>query len=256
MRPIRKGLNPVKLPFPLKTNHAIFASWCNEVRTCLQQLRDRIPTAAGAPPPGSRAPHPFRIFAAEEAGSCRVHVWRGACTAHLWAWDSTDVYGQTNELTPGIGSGSMISETIPIGNLAAGYLTLSASTTYGIWLMVGALNNFPAASIYNPITGLFPDDLTVHFQTFNFGAAGIYANSTNVDPADSLAMSAVSTTDTKNLAIYLGKVVVDADGNGVVTQYRKTDAEVHAPLLTCPIAISTDASQTLSVGSDGAAYLP
>lgn len=153
----------------------------------------------------------------------------------------------------------MVSETIPIGNVAAGYLTLTASTTHGVWLMVGALNNFPSASIYNPISGLFPDDLTVHFQTFNFGTAAIHANSTNTDADDSAAMSAVSTVDTKNLAIYLGKVAVDADGNAVVTQYRKSDADVHAPLLTAPVVVSTDTSggaNTIVGGTDGGAYLP
>ena len=95
--------------------------------------------------------------------------------------------------------------------------------------------------------------------SFYFGTAAIHANSTNINASDSPAMSGVTTVDTKNLAIYLGKVVVDADGNGVVTQYRKSDAEVHAPLLTAPITVSTDTSggaNTITGGSDGGAYLP
>jgi len=245
MRPARKGEAPT-------------VEWAQWVEKSLRRLIDEPPFTQ-RPITGGSDLHPWRIFAAKNGSSCRVHVWRGACTAHLWAWNDTDVYGETLEITAGIGAGAMISESVPIGNVSAGYLTLSASTTYGIWLMVGAYNNFPAASVFNPISGLFPDGLTVHFQTFTFGTAAIHANSTNIDHDDSLAMSGVSTVETKNLAIYLGKVVVDADGNGVVTQYRKSDADVHAPLLTAPVVVSTDTSggaNTIGTGSDGGAYLP
>lgn len=61
MRPIRKGGNPVKLPFALKTNNSILAAWCSEVRTCLQQLRDRIPTVPVGGGNGGGSPLQFRV---------------------------------------------------------------------------------------------------------------------------------------------------------------------------------------------------
>jgi hypothetical protein len=45
MTPIRKGANPVKIPFQIKTTDRTLAAWCNEVRTALQQLEARQPTA-------------------------------------------------------------------------------------------------------------------------------------------------------------------------------------------------------------------
>lgn len=45
MTPIRKGLNPVKIPFPIKSTDPTFAAWCNEVRTAIRQLEARVPTA-------------------------------------------------------------------------------------------------------------------------------------------------------------------------------------------------------------------
>ena len=45
MTPSRKGFNPIKLPFAIKSSDRTFASWANEVVTALQQLRDRIPQA-------------------------------------------------------------------------------------------------------------------------------------------------------------------------------------------------------------------
>lgn len=59
MTPIRKGANPVKIPFAIKTTDRTLAAWFNEVRTCLRQLEARVPTAnvgrgnaaAGSKPP-------------------------------------------------------------------------------------------------------------------------------------------------------------------------------------------------------------
>ena len=45
MTPIRKGSNPVKIPFAIKSNDRTFAAWANEVVTALRQLEARIPTA-------------------------------------------------------------------------------------------------------------------------------------------------------------------------------------------------------------------
>ena len=256
MRLIRKGLNPVKLPFALKTNHPILASWANEVRTSIQQLRDRIPTVGGNPATGA-SPHPFRIFAAKEGASCRVHVWRGACTANSWSWNDTTAWGVTLEITPSIGSGDLISRSVPIGSAGAGYLTLSSSTTHGIWLMVGADNNFGPVSAFNPIQGLFPNSAAVHLQRFDFGAARVASSSTYTDPEDAPDMGlSGAVVDDKDLAIYLGRVVVDANGVGAITQYRESDITLHSPLLTAPVIVSDDAANTITEGTDGGAYLP
>lgn len=45
MTPIRKGSNPVKIPFAIKSSDRTFAAWANETRTAIQQLEARMPTA-------------------------------------------------------------------------------------------------------------------------------------------------------------------------------------------------------------------
>jgi len=45
MTPIRKGANPVKIPFAIKSTDRTFAAWANETRTAIRQLEARIPTA-------------------------------------------------------------------------------------------------------------------------------------------------------------------------------------------------------------------
>jgi len=59
MKPIRKGANPVKIPFAIKSSDRTFASWANEVRTAFQQIEARIPTASFSQPQ-LPAPHPWR----------------------------------------------------------------------------------------------------------------------------------------------------------------------------------------------------
>lgn len=59
MTPIRKGANPVKIPFAIKSSDRTFAAWCNEVRTAIQQIEARQPTAnvgRGASAGGGRPP--------------------------------------------------------------------------------------------------------------------------------------------------------------------------------------------------------
>ena len=206
--------------------------------------------------------HPYKMYAAVASGSCRLHVWRGACTANSWSWDDTTVWGVTLEIVPVIGLGLLISDAVPIGNAGAGYLTLTASSTYGIWLMVGADNTFSSgSSSFDPIQGLFPNSVSVHFQRFDFGAARVASSSTYTDPEDAPDMGLnEAVVDTKDLAIYLGKVVVDADGVGTITQYRESDVCLHSPLLTAPVIVSDtgiggSADNTLSPGDDGGAYL-
>jgi hypothetical protein len=47
MNVIRKGTNPVQVPFRLRTSEPALAAWANQVATAIQQLRDRVPQALG-----------------------------------------------------------------------------------------------------------------------------------------------------------------------------------------------------------------
>jgi hypothetical protein len=62
MTPIRKGSNPVKIPFQIKSSDRTFASWANEVRTALLQLEGRVPTANVGRAVSSGAQLQFKIY--------------------------------------------------------------------------------------------------------------------------------------------------------------------------------------------------
>jgi len=59
MTPIRKGSNPVKIPFAIKSTDRTFAAWANETRTALRQLEARIPTANTGRAAGGSSKPPF-----------------------------------------------------------------------------------------------------------------------------------------------------------------------------------------------------
>ena len=189
---------------------------------------------------------------------------QGACTASGWAWDDTHVWSYGKEIVPTIGSGSLINESIPIGNAAAGYLTLaspvSGTAEFGIWLMIGAYDNFTSISAFNPIAGLFPNSVGVHSQTFQLATAQVVSSETYNEASDAEAMGINEpAVDTKDMAIYLGKVTVDQYGNGTVTTYRKSDISFSGQLIFAPVIVSGDTSgglNTITEGSDGGAYLP
>lgn len=215
-----------------------------------------IPPKQKAAGSGGSSNHPFKLTGTTSAGDYLLHVFQGACTVNGWAWTSSTVYGQTVELVPSIGSGTLLSDSVGIGDVGAGYLTLAApvsgTTTYGIWLHVAADNNFSTVSIYDAIGGIFPNTAHVHFATFSFGSAAVFASSTYTDSSDAADQGLVGGADDKDLAIYLGKVVVDAAGAATITQYRKTDVTISAPLLTSPIVVSADTND-ITLGTDGGA---
>jgi hypothetical protein len=75
MNIIRKGSNPVKIPFQIKSTDPVLAAWCNEVRTAIRQLESRMPTM----PQGkaTRQPIQFKVYAVRydansEEWKCRV----------------------------------------------------------------------------------------------------------------------------------------------------------------------------------------
>jgi hypothetical protein len=75
MNIIRKGSNPVKIPFQIKSTDPTLAAWCNEVRTAIRQLESRMPTM----PQGkaTRQPIQFKVYAVRydansEEWKCRV----------------------------------------------------------------------------------------------------------------------------------------------------------------------------------------
>jgi hypothetical protein len=87
MTPIRKGSNPVKIPFAIKSSDRTFAAWANEVRTAFQQLAARIPTANVGKAVSGGAKLQFKIYAVRydadtETYFCNVRPGWVRCRNH------------------------------------------------------------------------------------------------------------------------------------------------------------------------------
>jgi len=236
MKLVRNGLNPVKLPFALKTNHPVLASWANEVRTCLQQLRDRIPTVGGGIASGGGAgSHPFKLRVSEgdlsvDYGMVYVsRVYPDTASKPFLALDSAVI---------AVGAANMRND--PAGG-TTGVIALSNSTTYGVWIELSW--SFPGA--HDKTAGFSGDFVDWTLSSFTLSGS-IVVSSTNTTPGST---SAIQAANALKSYIYIGKVVMDGSGVPTISQFLRSD--IMTPGISLPSTIiSSDAPNEIYSGTD------
>ena len=96
MTPIRKGSNPVKIPFAIRSTNKTFAAWANETRTAIQQLEARMPTAnVGRGPAGSKPPFWATISRVPDSDPAEYQVF---VTIGYLSYQSNTPAAQASEL--------------------------------------------------------------------------------------------------------------------------------------------------------------
>ena len=96
MTPIRKGFNPVKIPFAIRSTDKTFAAWANETRTAIQQLEARMPTAnIGRGPAGSKPPFWATISRVPDSDPAEYQVF---VTIGYLSYQSNTPAAQASEL--------------------------------------------------------------------------------------------------------------------------------------------------------------
>ena len=96
MTPIRKGSNPVKIPFAIRSTDKTFAAWANETRTAIQQLEARTPTAnVGRGPAGSKPPFWATISRVPDSDPAEYQVF---VTLGYLSYQSNTPAAQASEL--------------------------------------------------------------------------------------------------------------------------------------------------------------
>ena len=97
MTPIRKGSNPVKIPFAIKSSDKTFAAWANETRTAIQQLEARMPTAnvGRGPAAGNKPPFWCAISRVPQSEPAEYQV---TVTLGYLAYQSNTPAAQASEL--------------------------------------------------------------------------------------------------------------------------------------------------------------
>ena len=96
MTPIRKGSNPVKIPFAIRSTDKTFAAWANETRTAIQQLEARMPTVnVGRGPAGSKPPFWATISRVPDSDPAEYQVF---VTIGYLSYQSNTPAAQASEL--------------------------------------------------------------------------------------------------------------------------------------------------------------
>lgn len=242
MRPARKGLQPVKLPFAIRTSDKVLASWFNEARTCLQQLRDRIPTVGGnGGLDGDLGGHPFKIRVSGGALSVDFGM--------LYAsriFDDTDTKPyQCPEPLGIIVNGSGLRNLPSSGSY--GTITLAASTTYGVWIEL----LWSITGNYDKTAGISGDFTNWTHQSFSLGGEVIVSTTHTSSGGAQGLMAAAS----QKSYLFVGSVTTDGSGGATIAQYLRSDLVLPAVALPNRI-MSTDALNQIVIGTDGALFVP
>lgn len=239
---IRNGDTPIQLPDIVKVGDPITARWANGIRTAVQRLRDRTPVATFGRQ--MQYVHPFKIIVTLESGELRLYVNYGqVLQTHLRSWANpfvtADAQSQQQEVL--INSGALLNH--PDGT-TPGYIVLSASTTYGIWLR-GSYSDLGSSNDYFGTTTQGYGYITVDSYSVFFDE--VIAESSYTTPA--------SKPDNGEIWLFLGSVDVDADFHAEIIQWWESD--ILCPSFNMPrIEASSDAGNSFGIGTDGKLYVP
>ena len=222
MTPIRKGSNPVKIPFAIRSTDKTFAAWANETRTAIRQLEARMPTAnVGRQSSGSYF-HPWKITTETVSSQLRLKVGYGAVTSMRLNPNvqptMISLESLFNATTPTYLKGDPYN---PTGT--EGYAVLTASTTYGVWVQIGrSATESQAGFGGSDYDGLSSEPLN--------GEVSILVTSAFPDFNDQ------PTFDDDYAFVHVGTVTVN--GSSVATTVQRLKSDIFLPIVTYPYGIN------------------
>ena len=221
MTPIRKGSNPVKIPFAIRSTNKTFAAWANETRTAIQQLEARMPTANVGRHSGGHT-YPWKITTATVSSQLRLKVGYGAVTSMRLNPNiqptMISLESFFNATTPTYLKGDPYN---PTG--AEGYTALSASTIYGVWVQIGR----SAAESQEGFGGGDYDGLS---SAPLLGQVSILVTSAFPDFNDQ------PTFDDDFAFVHVGTVTVNS--SLVATTVQRLKSDIFLPIVTYPYGIN------------------
>jgi hypothetical protein len=244
---IRNGDTPIQLPDLVRNGDPITAKWANSIRTAIQRIRDRVPVASGKP--RFQNLHPFKIITRRIQTNddpvefeLRLYINYGQVFEAYFKkiLNVEDFRGES-------GSGIIQIDGLlndPSGSVAT-YETLSASTTYGVWLK-GVYTSGSTITDTYPVTYLNRGYMTT--DIFQLIYTETVVDSTHNTPDNK--------PDEDYVWLFIGSVEVDGNLNPTVTQWWKSD--IICGSFSMPrIEPSADSGNSLYISStDGKPYVP
>lgn len=166
--------------------------------------------------------HPFQIFLQETATELRLLVNVGRAVTNSWQVIAGNTVPNIIDVPCQFsGGGELANDPFGIYGGNVGYSVLAASTTYGVWLVGGN-------------GGGGGDSNTLEYQSiqgYAWASLSVHVSSDYTLPSQAADVSEDVGGSVACAAIFLGKVVVDADKQGIITQYRRSDLVLPAPAL-------------------------
>ena len=229
---------------------AVTAEWANQIRTALDRLKNRGTIDNDRAMVGSYV-HPYKIYVNWDGAAYTMQMQVGRFTTMrmgsiagvgtLITDEQTLAYYQS--------AGAFRGDDFDTNTL--GEMTLSPSTVYGVWVTSGVSLTTGYGNPVGASTRQFDK-----VDDYRAGGATVRISSTYTAYTDAVtyANSLVSGTY-GNTVYYIGRIETFTDGSYTVKQWRKSDICVGNMGLPNDIHIvSTDASNSITVGSDLGAY--
>jgi hypothetical protein len=169
--------------------------------------------------------HPFKIRVSTVGEEIRGYVNHGAATARTW--NSTE-YPVFQDILTLFGSGGELENDpfLPLGG-TVGYEVLSASTTYGVWLII----TITTGTADNPGSGEF-DQVESYYGAPGGSVIGFSSDYTTLSQGPAYA---AAVGGGPFAMIYLGQVSLDSSGEPTIRQHRRSDVVI--PIASLPKAI-------------------
>lgn len=215
-----------------------------EVRKSITALRDRRQVLTKQP--NLNYLHPFKLFTSDTESERRLYVAPGRVT--VMQWNGT-AYPKMAECLVSFNGANLYNDSFGLF-LDDGYLTLSASKTYGVWLEI----EWSSASFSNIVSGsaVFSGAVNnIQTRYGNSGGALIRTSETYTDYDDGTAFA---NSESQNAMIYIGKVETDSNGVVTIKQYRRSDVVIPMSEIADPL-ISGDADNAITTGADAGLWV-
>lgn len=238
---------PIVLPPIVRPKNPVTAEWANQIRTAIDRLKNRGTIDVDRPMGGAYV-HPYKIFVNWDGTDYSMQMQIGRYTAMrlIQVSGSFVLTSADQALSYDSSAGAFRGDDFDTGTL--GSMSLAKSTVYGVWVTSGITVSTGYGSRQSDYDKL--DD-------YRSGGATVKISSTYTAYTDATTYAA---TLVGGLVVgvgvfYIGQIETFTDGSYTVKQWRKSDITVGNIAIPDDLHIvSTDASNSITVGTDKGAY--
>lgn len=198
--------------------------------------------------------HPFKMFSSVDSATSerRLYIQAGRCTTY--AISASGIPNVVELPVQFQDEASDLSNDEFGLNSVEGYSVLTASKTYGVWVVASQFEgtNTPPSSITNY-------SQLVTYAPIITGAPWVYVTDVsgerNYDEGP--AVITALTASGISLVFYIGQITTDSNAVPTFKQWRKTDIFAQITAFPDDFAIaSADAGNSITTGTDGLPFVP